>query len=189
MKKYYKAFYGYKKMAEKLPCAVVKDMLDTMKSSSKNPKVTAYFTHSTMFLMIFVAFGNYQDEIPLMGDNYSDQRHRPFKTSKIAPYGASFGAVKYECSSGEPAKILFLHNQRPISMRWCKLGTICTINEIENYIENSTMNNCPCDICGEKFAKLSIDKLPSSLVESANMSCLTSSSSTSSESNLISLWL
>lgn len=147
-------------------------MLEYLKDSWTEPtKVTAYFSHSTMLLMMFTAFGNYYDPLPLLASNYDQQQNRQFKTNKISPYAANFAAVKYECSLSKP-KILFLHNQQPLSMNWCKLGSICTIDEIRKFYENSAMKNCPCDICNKKFAMLSADYLPKSLLKSANLSCI-----------------
>lgn len=173
IKNYYKASYGYKEIATKLPAAAVKDMIESMKNSYDDQfKVSAYFTHSTLLLMMLTAFGNVHDSIPLLAANYNQQHNRQFKCNKIVPYGASFAAVKYECSLNQPAKILMLLNQKPISMKWCKLGSICTVDEMERFFENSEMRNFPCDICGNEFAISSAENLPINLLKTANLSCI-----------------
>lgn len=172
---YYKASYGFSPLAEKLPCAAVKDMYDTIHSVSgaDNPlKVTAYFTHSTMLLMLITAFGLKHDQLPLRGDNFDRQQNRQFKTSQLVPYASNLAAVKYGCDNGREDKVLFLLNQRPVSMPWCADGEICTINEIGNMFGNSTMHNCPCDICGTEFAILSVRNIPASIVRPVNVSCI-----------------
>lgn len=156
MKNYYKCSNGYKEYSEKLPCAAVKDLLETMEDgSSTDNTVTAHFTHSALLLMILTAIGALSNELPLLATNYEMQENRQFKLSEICPYASSLAAVKYKCDAGQPSKVLMLLNQKPIAMPWCKNGSICTPTEIRRMFEQSPMKNCPYGICDKKFVKQS----------------------------------
>lgn len=130
-----------------------------MENESSPNKVTAYFSHAELLLLMLTAFGTHNDKIPLLGTNYAQQQHRKFRSSKMVPYAANLAAVKYDCpafnnTDGE-RKILFLLNQKPLHMKWCAEGSICTVTELRKFFDNSTMRDCPKNICGEDFAKLS----------------------------------
>lgn len=176
LENYYKASYGYQNMTEKLPCAAIKDLYDSMKDSTDNTKVTAYFTHSYMLEMMLTALGTYHDKLPLLGTNFYQQTNRKFKTNKFLPFAANLAAVKYECSNNQPAQILFMWNEKPIVMPWCVGGSICTLDEIHAMYYNSTMSNCPCDICGKEFAENSMKGLPPFLFSMQDAKCLDESS-------------
>lgn len=111
-------------------------------------KVSAYFTHSTTLYLFLTALGAFEDQVPLRADNYSQQKYRKFRSSKMIPYGANFAAIRYQCTGTNQRdnieKVLFLQNQIPLVMPWCKnRNGICSVSEIIMYI-NSPM--CSCDI-------------------------------------------
>lgn len=147
---YYRDSYGFD-FAQKLPCRVVNDLIAQMDDPSAANKVIAYFSHSTILLMLLSAFGTFYDSTPLRADNFRQQANRQFRVSKISPYASSMAAVKYKCPAdmiGE--KILFLLNQKPLAMTWCKEGAVCTINEIRNMMAKSPMKSCRSDMCKVK---------------------------------------
>lgn len=157
---YYRYSYG-SEISPKLPCTVIKSMIDTMLLENSPNKVTAFFAHAELLLLIITALGAKYDRSPLLASNFEQQRNREFQSSKLVPYASTFSAVKFICSaeSGTSSsgrldtKILLLLNQKPIKMPWCAGGYICTIAEMTNMFDRSVMRNCPNDICGERFAK------------------------------------
>lgn len=152
LKNYFKGSYGYKEMTTKLPCAVIKDLIETMDDdSSTDDTVTAHFTHSNLLIMMLTTFGAFQDALPLQANNFHRQQNRKFRLSGICPYASSFAAVKYECSNAKEPQILMLLNQKPVALAWCKNGSVCTSKELHNMFNKSPMKNCPRKICGHKF--------------------------------------
>lgn len=157
---YYRYSYG-SELSPKLPCTVIKSMIDTMLLENSPNKVTAYFAHAELLLLMITALGAKYDHLSLLASNFEQQRNREFQTSKLVPYASTFSAVKFICStesgtstSGRlDSKILLLLNQKPITVPWCVDGYICTISEMLNMFNKSPMRNCPDDICGERFAK------------------------------------
>lgn len=161
---YYKLSYGNEELNGKLPCAAIKDMLTQMEDDMSPNKVTAYFSHAELLTMIVTALGAYRDVEPLTAHNYETMKDRQFRTSNWVPYASSIAAVKYNCpANDEPnsVKILMLLNQQPLALDWCRDGSVCTLKEMQNMFFNSTMNQCPYGICGEKFA----ETVPGSNVE------------------------
>lgn len=157
---YLKLSYGNGDLNRKLPCASIQDMLHFMENESSPNKVTAYFSHAELILLMLTAFGTHNDAIPLLGTNYAQQQNRKFRSSKMVPYAANLAAIKYDCPTSHQIdgqrKILFLLNQKPLHMKWCAEGSICTVTELRNFFDKSPMSNCPRNICGKNFAKLSV---------------------------------
>lgn len=149
---YYKCSYGLGPIAKNLACLAVKNMIQNMaiKNNSTTQKVTAYFSQSPLILLMLSAFGAQYDSMPLLANNYYSQQNRKFRISKITPFAANIAAVKYQCKNSDD-KILFLLNQLPLKMNWCRDGELCTITELENMFEKSTMRNCPFDVCEQKY--------------------------------------
>lgn len=156
---YYKLSYGNAKLNTKLSCASVQDILHFMEDEKSPNKVTAYFSHAELLLLMLTAFGTHNDTEPLLATNYYQQQNRKFRTSQMVPYAGSLAAVKYECpdatTDGEKRKILFLQNQLPLKMSWCKDESVCTLAEFRQFFNRSSMRDCPHKICGPEFEKLS----------------------------------
>lgn len=149
---YYKASYGFP-LSEKIPCILVKDMIMNMKHNTKKHKVSAYFAHASVLLMLVTAFGVAQDSAPLRANNFDQDENKQFSTSKLVPYASNFAAVKYTCKTGR-GRVLFLLNQQPMAVNWCQSGALCTIEEIEKFYRKSSMANCPYGICGKQFVEI-----------------------------------
>lgn len=155
---YYKLSYGNAHLNTKLPCASIQDILHFMEDENSPNKVTAYFSHAELLLLMLTAFGTHKDTEPLLANNYYQHQNRKFRTSQMVPYAGSFAAVKYECpnaTDGERRKILFLENQEPLKMNWCRDESVCTLAEFQKFFNNSPMRDCPHKICGPEFEKLS----------------------------------
>lgn len=165
---YYKLSYGNAPLNTKLPCAAIQDMLRFMENDSSPNKVTAYFSHAELLILLLTAFGTHNDTLPLMGTNYKQQQHRQFRSSQMVPYAANLAAVKYDCDNSTTEdgkrKILFLLNQRPLKMKWCGNRSVCTVAEFRKFFDDSPMRDCPYGICGDEFAKLSLAE--------SNVACL-----------------
>lgn len=134
--------------------------------------------------MVLTALGTFHDAIPLLGSNYYQQQNRLFATNKFLPFAANFAAIKYECVANQPDQVLFMWNEKPISMPWCVNGEICTLDEIENMYRNSTMNNCPCDICGNEFARISMEKLSPTIFSKNDAACINFDSLTNGDGSI-----
>lgn len=144
---YWQESYGNKAVNAKVPCHLVKDMLNSMAYTDGPIKVSAYFSHSTTLYMFLTALGAYEDAVPLRADNFAQQRYRKFHSSKIVPFGGNFAAIRYECpqvNKESSEKVLFLNNQKPLSVPWCTNGNVgvCTVAEIRRMYENSPMLGC-----------------------------------------------
>lgn len=144
---YYRNSYGSKSVTKHLSCLMVRNMIDTMSDPTTSNKVTALFTHSPSIFLLLTSLGVFEDNDPLLGNNFRQQLNRKFKGNKLSPFAANLAAVRYDCGSSD--KVLFLLNQKPLKMKWCKNGSICTVKEIWNmYKASSMINNCLWDnIC------------------------------------------
>lgn len=149
---YYKCSYGLGPISRNMACLAVKDMIQDMASDNNPPqtKVTAYFSQSTLILLMLSAFGAQYDSTPLLANNYYSQQNRKFRISDICPFAANIAAIKYQCKNNDN-KVLFLLNQLPLKMNWCRDGEICTITELKKMFMKSTMRTCPFDICEQKY--------------------------------------
>lgn len=167
---YYKYSYG-SELARKLPCNTVQSMISAMTNSESTNKVTALFTHAELLSMLITSLGGKHDAEPLLATNFEQQKNRLYRSSKLVPYASSLAAIKYNCvlnmtsssfsaSTGissdvktidEPLVVLML-NQEPFEVPWCKGKYICTLTELTDMFKNSSMKNCPFDICGDEFA-------------------------------------
>lgn len=139
---YYRNSYGSESVTKQLPCLMVRNMLDAMNDSKTSNKVTALFTHSPSILLFLTSLGVFKDDNPLLGNNFIQQRNRKFKTNQICPFASNFAAVQYKCRRTSN-KVLFLLNQKPLRMEWCRNGSICTVQEIwKMYKKSSMYGNC-----------------------------------------------
>lgn len=150
LKDYYYSSYGNKKLNEKLPCNLMKDLINKMNSADELPRVTGYFTHSTTIFLVLTSLGVFEDKTPLRADNFATQQNRLFHGHDMCPFSANFAAIRYQCSAvdkDDSEKILFLLNQKPLPMKWCKNGAVCTLRELKDMYETSPMSNCTHKMC------------------------------------------
>lgn len=150
LKDYYYSSYGNKKLNEKLPCNLVKDLVNKMNNVDEQPRVTGYFTHSTTLFLVLTSLGVFEDKTPLRADNFAAQQNRLFYGHDMCPFSANFAAIRYQCSEvdkDESEKVLFLLNQKPLAMKWCKNGAVCTFRELKHMYEKSPMSNCTHKMC------------------------------------------
>lgn len=120
-------------------------MFNRLTNDTTLTKVSAYFTHSTTLTLFLTALGVFEDPVPLRAENYIEQKYRKFRTSKIVPYAANFAAIHYQCTGinkrNNKGKVLFLLNQTPIMMPWCKNDDrTCNLAEIRKMYVNLPMS-------------------------------------------------
>lgn len=94
IKYYYKQGYG-SELNSNVACNMVQDMLQNM-GSNNDPKVVAYFAHSSSVQLFLTSLGIAKDLISVRADNFHEMRFRQWRTSKIGPFAANIAAVKYE---------------------------------------------------------------------------------------------
>lgn len=94
LKHYYKSGYG-SEINSKIMCAAVKDMVRHLQKE-ENPKVVAYFSHSSAIQLFLVALGYAKDNEPLRADNFQHMKYRKYRTSTLSPFASNIAVVKYE---------------------------------------------------------------------------------------------
>lgn len=150
LKDYYLNSYGHRKTNDKLTCLLIQDMLRKMDNINDTPIVTAYFNHATTLFLLLTSLGTFEDLDGLRYNNYDRQYLRQFRGSEMSPFAGNIAVVRYQCNShanySDTEKILFLLNQKPLAMKWCKGGALCTIDEFKNMYKSS-MRDCPWEIC------------------------------------------
>lgn len=150
LKDYYLNSYGNKKINEKLPCRLFQDIIKKLYNIDAAPIVTTYFAHSTTLMLLLTTFGVFEDEQPLRADNFAQQLNRKFRGSTLSPFAANIAAVRYQCVDVDKfnsEKILFLLNQKPLPMKWCKNQAICTLKEVKVMFESTMPKKCSHAIC------------------------------------------
>lgn len=94
LKYYYKASYG-SDFNKNIMCAAVQDMVKNLQGED-NPKVVAYFSHSSAIQLFLTALGYAKDNEPLRADNYLNMKYRKFRASTLSPFAGNLAVVKYE---------------------------------------------------------------------------------------------
>lgn len=147
LKDYMESSYGFREGGTNSTCLLVKNLIVQMATTSTSNKVSAYFTHSVTLFLFLTSLGTFKDRVPLQSDNYEQHRRRAFRGSKMCPFAGSFAAVRYKCSRPSEdennVKIVFLLNQKPMLMPWCKNGSaICTLSELRRWYNNALSDSC-----------------------------------------------
>ena len=86
------------------------------------PAGTFYFAHGTGQLLFTTALGLYEDEVPLLHDNFEESTDRLFRTSFLKPFSNNYEFVLYDCDEGgaEPARrLLALRDEVRVSLPGC----------------------------------------------------------------------
>lgn len=150
---YYMKSYGYD-INKYLDCYTVTDMLEHLSSDQKQPKVIAYFVHSTLLYTFLTALDIAKDSEPLLADNIDRMTNRKFKSSEILPFSANFAAVEYKCngnvsssSTADQYKIMFLLNQKPINIDWCQPNGFCNLADVQKALSKFNRDNCSNLFC------------------------------------------
>lgn len=102
----------------------VRDMMLTL-SSEKDPKVTAYFTHSSSLLLHLTAMGAYEGDHEFTADNFFKLTHRKWSSSKLIPMAANFVAIRYKNE-----KVRFFMNEELVQLPQCPNG-VCELAKLK----------------------------------------------------------
>lgn len=97
---YYRTGYGYtnyRQLFENLNCHLLQDLLAHLQSNDVNvPKAKIFNTHLVVLQLIYVAFGAFEEPIPLTRHNFAQQTFRQFKSSVLVPMAANIAIIRYE---------------------------------------------------------------------------------------------
>lgn len=147
---YYKKSYGAM-VNTKLTCRAVVDMLQHMENKNVY-KVIAYFVHSTFSQLFLTALGALKDKQMLRADNFETMKDRLFKSSYTTPLASNFAIVRYDCPlEPERDKVMFLLNQKPMDVDWCK-GGICNFSDMKKAYAKFVRLDCDESFCDPYFA-------------------------------------
>ncbi|XP_037906261.1 multiple inositol polyphosphate phosphatase 1-like [Hermetia illucens] len=155
----YDLFYQYKSgygndYNYNLPCEVMKDMLSRM-AKDEEPRVTAYFSHSTFLQMFATALGIFEDSSRMTSTNYDSMENRKWRSSKMDPFAANYAIIKYDCSKDESdpsPKLKFFLNQRALKMDNCVNG-LCRLEDLTKRYERFVDEDCGNLFCTRYAAK------------------------------------
>ena len=106
-------------------------------SDDEMPVGTFYFTHGTNQLLFTTTLGLYEDDIPLLHDNFEENADRLFRSSFLKPFSVNFEFVLYDCDEEggeEPVRrLLTLHNEAGVTLPGCD-EPLCRWDQFqENY--------------------------------------------------------
>lgn len=117
---YYKSGYGRKESNKALGCPILNDLYTRLKNTisgkcvmdlfllsvalkliviagdTTEPKVAAFFSHSTAVHQFLLNLGLYEDENPLGGYNYAEQTGRKWRTSLFGQFATNVAVVLYK---------------------------------------------------------------------------------------------
>lgn len=157
--RYYKQSGYGSEINKKLPCEIIKDMLNHLNSKTR-PNAITYFAHSSLIQTVITALGWRKDNEALTADNYESMENRHWRTSEIDPFASNLVAIKYDCpaDSGDSEKVLFLLNQKAVSLSWCSVGLCDWSSVMKHYSEFYHAN------CAETFCQSGSSSITSSMV-------------------------
>lgn len=147
---YYKKSYGAM-VNLKLTCRAIIDMLQHMENQNVY-KVVAYFVHSTFSQLFLTALGALKDKQMLRADNFETMQNRLFRSSITTPLASNLAVVRYDCPlEKERDKVMFLLNQMPMEVEWCKKG-LCNFSDMKKAYEKYAKLDCDSTFCDPYFA-------------------------------------
>ncbi len=100
----------------------------------ERPVGTFYFAHGSGQLLFTTALGLFEDDAPLLHNNYEENADRLFRTSLIKPYTNNFAFVLYECDEGEDdlvKRLLTLRDEDSITLPGCD-ETLCLWEQFQD---------------------------------------------------------
>ncbi|GAB0089856.1 hypothetical protein DMENIID0001_044730 [Sergentomyia squamirostris] len=121
---------------------VTEELLDNLLDfliSNAEPKVVAYFAHSTTVELFLTSLNIAVDDTSPTADNYEEMVKRKWRTSEIAPFSSNLAAIDLLCETTPRRRFVFMLNERLLEVPWCQ-DTTCTWGEIlrkKNKVENS----------------------------------------------------
>uniref|UniRef100_A0A1B0D7V2 Multiple inositol polyphosphate phosphatase 1 n=1 Tax=Phlebotomus papatasi TaxID=29031 RepID=A0A1B0D7V2_PHLPP len=86
--------------------------------SRKEPRVAAFFAHSTTLELFLTILRIGQDDVALTAENFKEMEDRKFRTSQIAPFAGNLGVVSVSCGKSKRNRLLFILNERQLDLNW-----------------------------------------------------------------------
>lgn len=142
---FYRKSFG-RDVNKRIECELVKELL-THLSTYDLPKVSAYFAHSSTFILFLTAMGVPKDVDHLGSDNYLEMRNRNFKTSELSPFGANLVIANYDCPlEVEREKVRFYLNEKILSLDFCE-NDLCNLSDVMKRYDFYAKADCPNEFC------------------------------------------
>ncbi|XP_022194980.2 multiple inositol polyphosphate phosphatase 1 isoform X1 [Nilaparvata lugens] len=115
LKYYWRDGHGFDLNHEQA-CISYQDMVAHFQSDEPTKSVF-YFSHSGTLLKMLSYLNLYEDELPLLSDNFDKQSNRLWRVSQIDAFGTNIAFVLYRC--GDELKVLTLHQEKPVTIPNC----------------------------------------------------------------------
>ncbi|KAL3875496.1 hypothetical protein ACJMK2_033442 [Sinanodonta woodiana] len=160
LKQYWKKAYGHS-VIPKMACPMVKKLFSHFDNAIKNRKQeerdpsvgSFFFGHVETLAPVYAALGLFNDTVPLLANNFEQQRNRLFKASHILPFSANIVLILYDCHSngeagGDNRFALKLYvNEKVTKFPGCQDDT-CWYDEVRQRV-SSHVDGCEFDrYCG-----------------------------------------
>lgn len=137
LKNYYEFGYG-SSINRQIQCASVRDMVSHLEFSV-DPRVTAYFGHSSSLLLHLTAMGAFQDDTKLTAKSFLKMSQRKWSTSKMSPFAGNFAAIRYSTK-----QVKFFLNEELLQFDWCPSG-VCQLADVRRTYRE--LNDCDAIYC------------------------------------------
>ncbi len=111
----------------------------------ERPVGTFYFAHGSGQLLFTTALGLFEDDIPLLHNNYETNADRLFRSSLIKPYTNNFVFVLYDCDEGGDdlvRRVLTLRDEVSIALPGCD-EALCLWDQFQDIYQASNHSSLP----------------------------------------------
>uniref|UniRef100_A0A0K2SY60 Multiple inositol polyphosphate phosphatase 1 n=2 Tax=Lepeophtheirus salmonis TaxID=72036 RepID=A0A0K2SY60_LEPSM len=159
--KYWYSNGYWKPVTTKMPCPLMKDLIETFEMKSYL-KAKFYFAHRSTVLPFLGLLRLYKDDYPLKHSNYNETQNRQYKTSNIGSFSANVAFALINCPSGNDTtkkvkKVLAMHQGRRIKIPQCS-SEPCDYKEFKKRYKSSVECNFD-EICSNTHNSFSISKI------------------------------
>lgn len=122
---FFKSSHG-SALNKNVKCFAMQDMLTRM-ADNDEPRVTAYFGHSSTIQLLLTSLGAFKDDNELTADNFIAMSDRKWQTSRIGPFAANVAVVRYKCPTED--KLKYFLNEKLLRFDWCSTEGVCDWND------------------------------------------------------------
>uniref|UniRef100_A0A1B0CIG4 Multiple inositol polyphosphate phosphatase 1 n=1 Tax=Lutzomyia longipalpis TaxID=7200 RepID=A0A1B0CIG4_LUTLO len=98
-----------------LPLELLDNFLNHFVNESE-PRVVAFFAHSTIIELFLTSIGLAEDEMDLRADNYEEMENRKWRTSLLAPFAGNLAVVGFTCKPQSKNHLMFILNEKILSV-------------------------------------------------------------------------
>ncbi len=109
------------------------------------PVGTFYFSHGTGQLLFTTTLGLYEDDIPLLHDNFEENVDRHFRSSVLKPFSSNYEFVLYDCDEGgkeSVRRLLTMRNEVQVTLPGCD-DPLCRWDQFLDTYQDTI--DCPFD--------------------------------------------